>query len=269
MINEAKMGPYNKRTFRSIKYHIILIIVSLLFLIPFFTIISISLRGGGFTNYIRVFGDPKVPRYFINSILIAVPSVILVIFISSLGGFAFSKLKFPGKNVIFYVFLTALMLPSASIIVQLFVMIVKFKLVNNYLAVILPVVALILPFALLIIKNYMDDIPNDIVEAALIDGCTPFSIYWRIIFPLSLPALSAVTIFTFLFSWNEYMLPLVFLKKTTLQPLTLLPRYFLAEHQYELSLVFAGFTGIVLPVLILYIFFQKYFIEGLTAGAIK
>jgi len=253
----------------NIKFHIILIIVSFLFLIPLITMVSISLGGGGFANYIKVFSDARIIRYFINSIIITIPTLILVLFISSLAAFAFSKLKMPGKNIIFYLFLSGLMLPIASIIVQLFLMIVRLKLVNNYLAVILPLTALILPFALLIIRNYMDDIPNDIVEASLIDGCKPFGVYRRIMLPLCLPAISAVTIFTFLFSWNEFLLALVFLRKRELYPITLLPRYFLTEHQFDIALVFTGFLGIVFPVIILYIFLQKYFIEGLTAGAIK
>ncbi|MCL6087217.1 MAG: carbohydrate ABC transporter permease [Actinobacteria bacterium] len=268
-MNKIKIDTSKREKRENIKFHIILIIISILFLVPLISMVSISLRGQGFANYVKVFADVKVPKYFLNSIIITVPTVFLVIFISSLAAFAFSKLKMSGKNVVFYIFLCGLMLPVASIIVQLFIMIVKFKLINNYLAVILPLTALILPFGLLIFKNYMDDIPNDILEASLIDGCTPFSTYFRVVLPLSLPALSAVTIFAFLFSWNEFMLPLVFFRKNELFPITLLPRYFLAEHQFKLSLVFAGFTGIVLPVLILYIILQKYFIEGLTAGAIK
>jgi raffinose/stachyose/melibiose transport system permease protein len=264
---ETVISRIEKR--QNIKFHIILIIVSLLFLIPLITMVSISLRGQGFYNYIIVFGDPRVPRYFLNSLIITAPTVFIVLIISSLTAFAFSKLKMPGKNIIFYIFLSGLMLPVASIIVQLFVMIVKFKLINNYFAVILPLTALILPFALLIFKNYMDDIPNEIMEASLIDGCSLIKSFFKVIFPLTLPAISAVTIFTFLFSWNEFMLPLVFFRKREMFPLTLLPQYFLAEHMFKISLVFTGFTGIVLPVLILYIILQKYFIEGLTAGAIK
>lgn len=259
-----------KRYRRSnIKFHIMLIFASFLFLIPLIAMLSISLRGNGFANYIEVFGDARIIKYFVNSLIITIPTLILVLFISSLAAFAFSKLKMPGKNIIFYIFLSGLMLPIASIIVQLFIMIVRLKLVNNYFAVIFPLTALILPFALLIIRNYMDDIPNDIIEAALIDGCKPFGVYRRIMVPLSLPAISAVTIFTFLFSWNEFLLALVFLRKREFYPITLLPRFFLTEHQFNIALVFTGFLGIILPVLILYIFLQKYFIEGLTAGAIK
>lgn len=258
-----------RRKSENIKYHIILIIVCCIFLIPLFTMVSVSLQGKGFGNYIDVFSDLRIPRFFLNSTIITLSTVVLVIFIASLAGFAFSKLKMPAKNIIFYIFLMGLMLPISSIIIQLFIMTVRFNLINNYLAVILPLVALVSPFGLLILKNYIDDIPNDIMDAALIDGCTPFSVYWRIIMPLSLPAIAAVTIFAFLFAWNQYLLPLVFFKKPSMGTVTLIPRFFMAEFSFSLSMVFAGFTGIILPVLILYILLQRYFIEGLTAGAIK
>ena len=126
-----------------------------------------------------------------------------------------------------------------------------------------------MPFGLLVIKNYMDDIPNDIVEASVLDGCSNFAIYWRIVLPLSLPALAAVTIFTFLNAWNEFLLPLVALRKNDLLPVTKLPTFFLGQFARNYHVFFASFVGITLPVVIVYVLLQKYFIKGLTAGAIK
>jgi raffinose/stachyose/melibiose transport system permease protein len=129
--------------------------------------------------------------------------------------------------------------------------------------------ALTLPFGLIVLKNYMDDIPSELVEAAMIDGCSSFGIYKKIIFPLSLPAIAAVTIFTFLGSWNEFLLPLILLRRDELLPLTKLPTYFMNEYSADISLWFASFVVITMPVLILYLFLQKYFISGLTEGVIK
>lgn len=143
------------------------------------------------------------------------------------------------------------------------------NLLNNRLAVILPVVSLTMPFGLLVIKNYMDDIPNDVVEASVIDGCTPFTIYARIVLPLSLPALAAVTIFTFLNAWNEFLLPLVALRDTDLFPVTKIPTFFLGRFARNYPMFFASFVIITVPVVAVYVFLQKYFIKGLTAGAIK
>ena len=126
-----------------------------------------------------------------------------------------------------------------------------------------------MPFGLLVIKNYMDDIPNDIVEASVLDGCSNFTIYWRIVLPLSLPALAAVTIFTFLNAWNEFLLPLVALRKNDLLPVTKLPTFFLGQFARNYHVFFASLVGITLPVVIVYVLLQKYFIKGLTAGAIK
>ena len=193
----------------------------------------------------------------------------MVIFIASLTGFALSKLNLIGKEIIFPVFLVALMLPVSAIIIQLFLMMIKLDLLNNHLGVILPVVSLTMPFGLLVIKNFMDDIPNDIVEASVIDGCSHFTIYWRIVLPLSLPALSAVTIFSFLNAWNEYLLPLVALRRTELLPVTRLTSFFIIQFTRNYHMFFASSVIIILPVVVVYVFLQRYFIRGLTAGALK
>ena len=195
-------------------------------------------------------------------------AVILVLFIASLTGFALSKLNLIGKEIIFPVFLVALMLPVSAIIIQLFILIIRFNLINNHLAVILPVVLLTMPFGLLV-KNYMDDIPDDIVEASVIDGCSHFTIDWRIVLPLSLPAMAAVTIFSFLNAWNEFLLPLVALRENDLLPVTKLPTFFLGQFARNYHVFFASFVGITLPVVVVYVVLQKYLIKGLTAGAIK
>jgi ABC-type glycerol-3-phosphate transport system permease component len=126
-----------------------------------------------------------------------------------------------------------------------------------------------MPFGLLVIKNYMDDIPNDIVEASIIDGCSHFMTYWKIVLPLSLPALSAVTIFTFLNAWNEYLLPLVALRKTDLLPVTRLTSFFINQFTRNYHMFFASSVIIILPVVVVYVLLQRYFIKGLTAGALK
>jgi len=255
--------------FKNIRIHIILIITFIILLIPVVLMISTSLKQGGFSNYITVSSDTRIPRSLLNSLIISVPSVIIVVFISSLTAFALSKLKIIAKGVIFSIFLAGLMIPVSAIIVQLFIMIVKFRLVNNYLSVILPVSALVMPFGLLVLKNYMDDIPNEIIEAALIDGCTPFAIYMKIMFPLSLPAVASVTIFTFLASWNEFLMPLLFLRKQSLMPATVIPTLYMGDLFGSVSLWMTSFVMLTLPVLVLYLIFQRYFIKGLTAGAIK
>lgn len=253
----------------NIKYHVILIPLFIIFSMPLLVAFFESIGNGGFSNYLTILADEKLGKYFLNSIIITLPVVILVLLIGSLTGYVFSKLKMPGKNLFFSFFLIGLMLPTSAIIVQLFMIIAKFGLVNNYFSIILPEVAIILPFALLILKNYMDDIPNEIIEAAKIDGCSNFRIYYMIILPLCYPALSSVTIFTFLISWNEYLLPLVLIRDPEMGTLTLIPRYFLAAFVKNISLTFTGFIIIIVPVIILFLVLQKYFVKGLTAGAIK
>ena len=254
---------------KNIKIHIILTVLAGFVSIPIVIMLYASFHNGGIQNYLTPLTHSFFVRGFLNSTIIAVPTVILVIFIASLTGFALSKLNLIGKEIIFPVFLVALMLPVSAIIIQLFLMMIRLNLLNNHLGVILPVVSLTMPFGLLVIKNYMDDIPNDIVEASVIDGCNHFTIYWRIVLPLSLPALSAVTIFTFLNAWNEYLLPLVALRRMDLLPVTKLTSFFINQFTRNYHMFFASSVIIILPVVVVYVFLQRYFIRGLTAGALK
>ena len=254
---------------KNIKIHIILMVLAGFVSIPIVIMLYASFRNGGIQNYLTPLTHSFFVRGFLNSTIIAVPTVILVIFIASLTGFALSKLNLIGREIIFPVFLVALMLPVSAIIIQLFLMMIRLNLLNNHLGVILPVVSLTMPFGLLVIKNYMDDIPNDIVEASVIDGCSHFTIYWRIVLPLSLPALSAVTIFAFLNAWNEYLLPLVALRRMDLLPVTRLTSFFINQFTRNYHMFFASSVIIILPVVVVYVFLQRYFIRGLTAGALK
>ena len=254
---------------KNIKIHVILLVLAGFVSIPIVIMLYASFRNGGIQNYLTPLTHPFFVRGFLNSTIIAVPTVIMVILIASLTGFALSKLNLIGREIIFPVFLVALMLPVSAVIIQLFLMMIKLNLLNNHLGVILPVVSLTMPFGLLVIKNYMDDIPNDIVEASVIDGCSHLTIYWRIVLPLSLPALSAVTIFSFLNAWNEYLLPLVALRRMDLLPVTKLMSFFINQFTRNYHMFFASSVIIILPVVVVYVFLQKYFIKGLTAGAIK
>ena len=254
---------------KNIKIHIILIVLAGFVTIPIVIMLYASFRNGGIQNYLTPLTHPFFVRGFLNSTNISVPAVMLVIFIASLTGFALSKLNLVGREIIFPVFLVALMLPVSAIIIQLFLMMIRLNLLNNHLGVILPVVSLTMPFGLLVIKNYMDDIPNDIVEASVIDGCSHFTIYWRIVLPLSLPALSAVSIFSFLNAWNEYLLPLVALRRTDMLPVTRLTSFFINQFTRNYHMFFASSVIIILPVVVVYVFLQRYFIRGLTAGALK
>ena len=254
---------------KNTKFHVILIVLAGFVSIPIVIMLYASFRNGGIQNYATPLTHAFFVRGFLNSTIIAIPAVMLVIFIASLTGFALSKLNLIGREIIFPVFLVALMLPVSAIIIQLFLMMIRLNLLNKHLGVILPVVSLTMPFGLLVIKNYMDDIPNDIVEASVIDGCSHFTIYWRIVLPLSLPALSAVTIFTFLNAWNEYLLPLVALRKMDMLPVTKLTSFFINQFTRNYHMFFASSVIIILPVVVVYVFLQRYFIRGLTAGALK
>lgn len=261
---------------------LILIIVSIAILFPIGIMIYTSIQGsstiGGYQgqtgknfiqNYKTVLLEKHLPRFFINSVIISTSVSSITLFVGSLAAFGFSKLKFKFKNVSFNIILMGIMLPTGVVILPLFILMKKLNLISNLLSVILVEVGLFLAFAILILKNHMDNLPQEILDAGYIDGCDKFNLFFKIVFPLSKPAVIAVGIFTFLWSWNDYLLPLIFLRKPEWQTIQMAPQFYFSFFYADLPLYFASMVVAVMPVLILYFILQNRFIEGLTAGALK
>jgi raffinose/stachyose/melibiose transport system permease protein len=186
-----------------------------------------------------------------------------------LSAYAFSKINFRGRSTLFILLLGGLVLPGIALVVPLFIMVAKLGAFNTYWAVIIPLAAGAIPFNLLLAKNYMDSIQNEIVEAAEIDGCNKFQVFLRIILPLSKPISSVIVIWTFLASWNEFFLPVLFIQDPTKQTVAQVPQYFSSIYISDYPKIFAALIMISLPTLILYLVFQKNFERGLSAGAVK
>lgn len=250
------------------KYLILLIAVSIT-IIPLFFMFSKSLEGNGFNNYIEVVQTTKMMRNLINSIIVTVSTIVLQVVFISMAAYAFSKTSFPLKNLIFLLFLSALMVPGASILFPSFIVIKNLGLIDNYFGLIGPYIAFQLPFNLLIMKNFYDDIPNDFIDSASIDGCGSFKTLWWILFPMSKPALIVIVVWIFLGCWNEYMFAFIFINKPEMRTLTILPSKFISMFSSRFELVFATLVIIELPVMLIYLFAQSRIQSGLAAGAIK
>lgn len=257
-------SPYRKALLQ-----IVLLIMTVPYVLPLIQMFLGSLGGTGFNNYIAVWNTGVVPTYFRNSILISAGVILIVLALAMTAGFGFAKLNILGKEVFFWLMLVALTLPEVILLTPLFVTFQRMHLFNTFLSVIFPLAALQLPFSVLLIRNYDKGIPNELMEAAKIDGATTTQAFWHVILPLAKPIGSAVTMLTLINSWNSYLLPLLFLQKPSMQTVTLLPQYFQGEFTNDQTKILAAAVMTAVPEIIAYLCMQKNFERGMSAGALK
>lgn len=245
-------------------------ILVLPFAIPLIALVAISFQGEGVVaNYTAVIGETPFLRFLVNTIFLSAGTVAIVYVCTMLAGYAFSKLRFTGRTLLFNAILVGLVLPVIAIVVPLFVMTARLKLFNNFLSVILPLAAVLIPMTLLLTKNYLDGVPDEILEAAKLDGVSSFGTLVRIVIPLAKPISAVIIVWALLNSWNEFLLPLLFLQDPNLQVITQVPTYFTSTYGSDVPKIFASLVLISLPIVIAYLALQRYFEKGLSAGAIK
>jgi raffinose/stachyose/melibiose transport system permease protein len=248
---------------------VVLWLITAFWFLPILLMLVNSFKGDGLDNYKATIQLPLFSNFIVNSAIIAVCMVALSLVIVAFAGFAFSKLEFAGRNLMFYLMVAGLMLPVSSMVVPLFQTVKALHLLNTYVALIGPETAFFLPFGLMLVKNFFDTIPNELMEAATIDGANTFQIFGKIITPLARPALVTAGVFAFLATWNEYFMPLIFISDNAMGTVTLAPAYFQQAHGTDTSKLFASLVLISLPTMIFYIFTQKYLQAGMGEGAIK
>lgn len=240
------------------------------FTLPLIAIVAKSFDGqGAIENYAAVLTRTPFVQSMLNSAVISLGVIAIVYVVTMLAAYAFGKMNFRPKELLFNAILVGLVLPTIALIVPLFVMVQRLELFNNYLAVILPLATMIVPFTLLLTRSYIAAIPDEILEAARIDGCTSFSTLTRIVLPLAKPITAVLIVWAFLQAWNEFFLPLLFLPDPALQTVTTIPLYFTSTYGSDQPKIFAALVLICLPVVIAYLSLQKFFEKGLSAGAIK
>jgi len=262
---------FSRPTWRSrTLYQVLATVCVLPFALPLFWIVQISFSGSGpVENYSAVIVKTPFFQFFLNSVVIAASAVVIVFVCTMLAGYALAKLGLRGRNVIFMIILAGLMVPAVAMTVPYFLMVRKLDLFNNYLAVIVPLCAGILPMTVLLTRNYLVGVPNELLEAAKIDGAGTFRTLIRIVIPLSKPIIAVVMVWSFLQAWNNFFLPLIMMPKSQMQTITQIPTYFTSAYGSDIGKIFAALTLICIPIVILYLAFQKYFEQGLTAGAVK
>lgn len=219
------------------------------------------------SGYIKVLTKAPFFSWLRNSVAVTVSVTLGVLFTSSLTGYVFAKYRFKFKNTLFWLVLATMMVPSQVTMIPGFLVINAVGLYDSLYALIIP--GLVSAFGIFLCRQFCEDIPDSLCEAALIDGASDFYIYLRIILPLLRPCLAALAIFTFLASWNDYLMPLIMLNKTKNMTLPVALSFFSDQHHQDLGAVMAAAALIMMPVTILFLCFQKQFIKGITLTGVK
>lgn len=272
---------------RAIKYflvHLAIILAAAACVYPLLRILSVSLRpgdklfstdlsiipdGATLTAYASLLKDTMFLRWLWNSLLITLATSFIGVSLASTAAYAFSRFRFPGKKAGLILLLSSQMIPAGMLILPLFLMIMKLKLMNTYLGMIIAYSVSSLPFSIWILKGYYDTIPRSLEEAALVDGTSQVGAFWRIILPLSTPALSIAFLFNFTTAWNEYLVARVVLFSSKQYTWTL--GLFELQGQYitQWGMFAAGSMLVTLPVLAVFLYSSKWLISGLTLGSVK
>lgn len=219
------------------------------------------------SNYATILNDSSFLRWILNALIYAVGAVILNVLFSAMAGYALARMNFPGKNFIFVLTLSVMMIPLTVTIIPKFLVLNSLHLTNTYLALILPAMAQ--PFSVFVMAQFMKGLPKELEESAMIDGASRFRTFFQIILPLVKPALTAVAIVTFQGAWNDFLWPLIVLSSNNMYTLPLGLYFFKSAHYTEYNLLIAGSMFNTIPIVILFFIFQRYFIEGAVGSAVK
>ncbi|MGH4140083.1 carbohydrate ABC transporter permease [Clostridium sp.] len=254
--------------------YLVILFFSIIWIYPIAKSVIQSLQIKGLDNYASVINNPELNyfRVIFNSLFISISTATIVTITASLAAFGFSKMEFRYKSLLYYMLLACLAIPPVAVMTPLFYTVKTLKMTNSYGALILPLVAFNAPFMLMILKNYFDTIPNEIIEAASIDGCSQLSIYKIIMLPLGIPAMINVGVLTFIYSWNDFLIPLLFVREKSMYTVTIATSFYTSTKNQTPEMVAQLYAALILmslPSILLYMFSQRYLQDGLTSGAIK
>ncbi len=219
------------------------------------------------TNYATVLGKTNFVRWFLNSLFIGVVTTASVLCFDTLTGYTLCKMSFPGKNLIFIVILATLMVPTEMLVIPWYLMSSRLGWMNTYWSIMFP--GVISAFGIFMIRQFFEGVPNDLIEAARIDGLNEFGIYWRIALPLIKPAISALAIFTFLGNWNAFLWPVIIVSQYDLYTLPVGLSLFSTDAGSQWELIMTAASMATVPVLIVFMIFQKQIIEGIHLSGMK
>jgi arabinogalactan oligomer/maltooligosaccharide transport system permease protein len=278
--------------------HVILTVATLVTLYPVLWVISIAFSGKqnlaiadvgadptfidrlravipwpeqwSFSNFVSVMTDQPFGRWLINSIIVAFFTTLVGVFLACTAAYAFSRFRFPGRRVGMMSFLVSQMFPGTLMLIPLYIIIVQvLGLGSSRLGLVIVYSATSIPFSVWFLKGYFDTIPKELEEAALIEGASPGQIFWRIVLPLAKPAVAIAALFSFMTAWNEFILAATFMDKETMYTAPVGLRFFVGGFSQKWGYFAAGSIIVSLPIVLLFLYLQKYLVSGLTAGSVK
>jgi multiple sugar transport system permease protein len=262
--------------------HGLLIIWLLISVIPFVWMVSTSFKGPGeifvfpprwiprnptFDNYINLFQNMNFGRPFLNSVIVSLSTTFLSVLVATMAGYGFAKFHFKNKNLLFLFILGTIMVPGQITMIPVFLLLSQLNLLNTYLGLILPAIAN--AFNIFFMRQYIMGIPDELIEAAKMDGAHEGWIFFRIILPLAGPAMAAITIFTFTGAWNSFLWPLILATDESMYTLPVAISVLQGQYSGEIAMQMAGSVIVILPLIIVFLFTQQYFIKGITFTGMK
>lgn len=262
--------------------YLVLVVSSILMIVPFYWSVATSLKLEQFVfssppqwipspltlaNYIHVLTRISFLRYFANSVVVSVVTTLGHVFFDTLAAYAFAKLVFPGRDKIFFIMLLALMVPFQVNLIPLYKIMATLHWTDTYLALIVPNLTSI--FGIFLMRQFMMTIPNELLDAARIDGCNEFGVFRKVVLPLTLPGIATLIIFTFMGTWNDFLWPRIVTNSEKLFTLPVGLAQLQMKNTSNVAQIMAGTVLTALPMIVVFLFMQRQFIEGMTAGALK
>ena len=220
-------------------------------------------------NFNTALAGEKFFTRFANSTILTSLSVGVSLIIACLAAYAFARMEFPGKETLFNLVLSLMVVPPVVMVVPLFVSMVRWGLVNTYQGTSIIYIGLLLPFSVYMMTNFFRTIPREIIEASRMDGCSNLGVFWRIMMPLSAPAVITLVVVNALWVWNELLIALIFMQKDSMKTLMVGIAAMRSRNYVDIPATMAGLLIATIPIVIVYLFGQRYFIRGLTGGAVK
>jgi multiple sugar transport system permease protein len=273
-----------RRFLQHLVTYALLVFIALLVLLPLLWMVSTSFKPKSqlflpqiywipkkitLANYNNLLNDPSVPivRWFINSVVLALVSTALILGVDSLAAYAYACMEFPGRKILYTLMLATLFMPGLMFLIPNFLTIYNLGLLNNYAGVILPGLAGV--FGVFFLRQFFESLPKELEETARIDGANTFQTFYKVVLPLTKPALATLAVITFLASWNDFLWPFLILQSTNLQTLPLGLRTLQGAYTSEYGLMMAGAVIVAIPVLIIYIALQRFIVRSVASTGLK
>lgn len=260
----------------------IIIIAALIFMFPLYWMVVGSFKDMSnlfdaaknllpsdfkYYNYVRLFTKNPVMLWFLNSIIVASISTVIILLTNTMAGYSLAKKQFYGNKIIFWVIMGTLMLPRQVLIVPMYITMKNLDLIGKFPSIMLPAIGW--PIGIFLMKQFMQTLPNEIIESSTIDGCSELGIFFRMVVPLTKPGIGALAIFSFIGVWNDYLWQLIIISKGSMMTLPLGIASLQTEFVPDYGVLFSGATIAAVPMIIIFMIFQKYFTKGITLGAVK